>query len=275
MLSLMGYDVEEPQDTIVPVEPPDPKGTESFWFEAERFVTPAAGTNFNIVSDALASNEKYITVQAGVQALSAAPAAGAGLITIPFTATKDTTYNLFLRLNCPSADDDSFWIKLDNGSFAACNGLATSGWAWLKITSFVLKKGQHKLTIGYREDGAMLDKICISSYGTVPTGTGEPDDSTVGLNSRKALDGYTLEINYPNPFNGKTNISFEIPNNTFVSLKVYNLLGTEIGELAGKEYSSGKHTVEFDSKNLTKGIYVYTIKADKFSASQKMILQGE
>lgn len=271
----MGYDVEEPVDPIIPVTPPDPKGTESFWFEAERFVTPTAGTNFNIVKDVLASNEKFITVQAGAQALTTAPSVSEGIITISFTASKDTTYNLFLRLNCPSADDDSFWMKLDNGAFVACNGLTTSGWAWLKITSFVLKKGQHKITIGYREDGAMLDKICISSYGTIPTGIGEKDDLAVGLNSISTMDGYTLEQNFPNPFNGKTNISFEIPNNTFVSLKVYNLLGTEIGEIAGKEYTSGKHTVEFDSKNLAKGIYIYTIKAGKFSADQKMILQGE
>lgn len=272
MLSLLGYEVAEPID---PVDPPDPKGTESFWFEAERFVTPTVGLNFNVVTDVLASNEKYITVQAGVQSLTLAPTVSAGLITIPFTATKDTTYNLFTRLNCPSADDDSFWMKLDNGGFAACNGLTTSGWAWIKITSFVMTKGLHKITIGYREDGAKLDKICISSYGTVPTGFGEKDALTVGLNSLNARNGYTLGQNYPNPFNGKTNISFEIPNNTFVSMKLYNLLGTEIGELAGKEYSSGKHTVEFDTKNLTKGIYIYTIKTDKFTGSRKMILQGE
>jgi len=71
------------------------------------------------------------------------------------------------------------------------------------------------------------------------------------------IDGYLLEQNYPNPFNGKTNISFEIPNSTFVSLKVYNLLGTEIAELAGKEYSQGKHIIEFDTKNLVKGIFFY------------------
>jgi len=273
MLSLLGYEVTEPQDPIVPVVPPDPKGTESFWFEAERFVTPTVGLNFNLVTDVLASNEKYITVQAGIQALTSAPSVSTGLITIPFTASKDTTYNLYTRLNCPSADDDSFWLKLDNGAFVACNGLTTSGWGWIKITSFVLTKGSHKITIGYREDGAMLDKICISSYGTPPTGFGEKDAIAVGLNSLNASEDYTLGQNFPNPFSGKTNISFEISDNTFVSLKVYNLLGTEIEELAGREYFSGKHTVEFDMKNLAKGIYIYTLKAGKFSGSRKMVIQ--
>jgi len=275
MLSLLGYEVAEPQDPIDPVTPPDPKGTESFWFEAERFVTPTVGINFNVVTNVLASNEKYITVQAGVQALVTAPSVSTGQISIPFTATKDTTYNLYTRINCPTADDNSFWLKLDNGGFVAVDGLTTSGWAWIKITSFFLTKGQHKITIGYREDGAMLDKICISSYGTPPTGFGEKDAIAVGLNSLDDSDGYTLEQNFPNPFCGKTNISFEIPNNAFVSLKVYNLLGTEIEELAGREYSSGKHSVEFDMKNMSKGIYIYTIKVGKFSASQKMIIQGK
>jgi len=267
LLSL-GFDVTEPDDPTIP----DPKGTESFWFEAERFVTPTAGSNFNVITDTGASNGKYITIPDGLQALTRAAADSASSIYIPFQATKDTTYNLYARLNCPSADHDSFWMKLDKGAFTAFN-VTTSGWAWKKITSFLLKKGQHKLAFSYREDGAKLDKICISNYGTLPTKMGEPDGLMVGINSIGAIDGYTLGQNYPNPFNGKTNISFEIPNSTYVSLKVYNMLGNKTIELAGKEYPQGKHIVEFDAKNLANGVYFYTIKADNFSASQKMIVQ--
>jgi hypothetical protein len=164
-------------------------------------------------------------------------------------------------------------MKLDNGAFVKCDGLTTSGWAWKKITSFVLTKGQHKLTIGYCEEGARLDKICISSYGTAPVGMGETDSLVLGLSSMKAPGGYTLGQNYPNPFNGKTTISFEIPNKNYVSLKVYSMLGNEIVELAGKECSSGMNMVEFDSGDLPKGIYFYKIKADKFGDSRKMIIQ--
>jgi len=97
-------------------------GMESYWFEAERF--PTVGSRFHVVSDAAASNGKYITVQAGVQSLSAAPTDSEGLITIPFTVTKDSTYHVFARVKCPTADDDSYWVRLDNGSFVMCNGLA-------------------------------------------------------------------------------------------------------------------------------------------------------
>ncbi len=81
--------------------------------------------------------------------------------------------------------------------------------------------------------------------------------------------------NYPNPFNNNTTIAFEIPNDTYVSLKVFNIFGIEIAELAGNEYSQGKHTVEFDNRNLSNGNYFYTIKTDKFYATRKMIILAE
>lgn len=120
---------------------------------------------------------------------------------------------------------------------------------------------------GYRELGKRYANKMLSLMGIVPTGLSEIFSA--------GNDGFQLEQNYPNPFNGKTTISFEIPNNTFVSLKVYTMPGVEIGELAGKEYVKGKHTVEFDPKNPGKGIYIYSIKAGKFTGSRKMILHGE
>ncbi len=90
---------------------------------------------------------------------------------------------------------------------------------------------------------------------------------------QKGVDGYALEQNQPNPSVGNTNISFEIPNNTYVSLKVYNTTGVEIAELAGKKYPQGKHTLTFDSKNLSQGIYVYVLHADNYSASKKLSIK--
>jgi hypothetical protein len=122
----------------------------------------------------------------------------------------------------------------------------------------------HFNAAGYREFGTRYAVKMLSLLG-FPT----------GLLIIGTIDGYQLGQNYPNPFTGKTNISFEIPNDSYISLKVYNTLGAEIAELARQEYTQGKHTVEFDSKNLRKGIYFYTIKTDKFSATKKLIIQGE
>ena len=125
----------------------------------------------------------------------------------------------------------------------------------------------HFNSAGYRELGKRYASKMLSLMGIIPT--------VVQESRSLGIDGYLLEQNYPNPFNENTNISFEIPNDSYVSLKVYNILGVEIAELAGKEYTQGKHTVEFDSGNLSKGIYIYTILVDAYSANQKMIIQRE
>ena len=61
---------------------------------------------------------------------------------------------------------------MDDGSFAMINNLGTSGWEWVRITSYVLTAGEHTVTIAYRENGAKLDKICISTYAYAPEGMG-------------------------------------------------------------------------------------------------------
>ena len=53
------------------------------------------------------------------------------------------------------------------------NGLGTSGWEWKRLTNVTLSAGDHTLTIGYREDGAQLDKISISNYPYAPQGMGD------------------------------------------------------------------------------------------------------
>jgi hypothetical protein len=164
-------------------------------------------------------------------------------------------------------------------------GLGTSGWEWKGLNNYMLTAGGHTLTIAYREDGANLDKLCITNDMNAPTGIGKTADIVCLSDTITPVSGiidvidgsdtYTLGQNYPNPFTGNTTIAFEITSDTYVSLKVFSILGEEITELAGKDYSLGMHTVEFDATDLSKGIYFYTIKTDKYSASQKMIIQAE
>ena len=245
-------------------------GIESLWFEAERF--PTADSRFQIVRDAAASNGRYITVQAGVQSLSTAPTDSQGVITIPFAVAKDSTYYVFARLNCPTYDDDSFWATVDDSPFVSHNGLRTSGWEWVNVTSYLLTKGRHTLTIGYREDGACLDKLCITNYAVPPTGMGEADPTIVGVDSREAIDGYALGQNYPNPFNPATRISFKVPTRSFVSLRVFDGLGREVGNLLNEMREAGRHSVNFDASELSSGMYIYKLTSGGFTQAKKMIM---
>jgi hypothetical protein len=81
---------------------------------------------------------------------------------------------------------------------------------------------------------------------------------------------FKLYQNYPNPFCFSTAIKFGIPEKSFVSLKVYNLLGQEVAVIAEKEYSSGVHSVIFDASNLASGIYFYTLKAGDLIDTRRM-----
>jgi len=83
---------------------------------------------------------------------------------------------------------------------------------------------------------------------------------------------YLLTQNYPNPFNPTTTIKYQIPGLSFITLKVYDVLGKELVTLISEEKSVGNYEVEFDGANLTSGIYFYQLKSGNFIETKKMLL---
>ncbi len=243
---------------------------EYLWYEVERFVQNES--KFNVFSDLSVSNGKYVTVQSGIQSLSAPPSRSEDFINIPFNISLDTIYNIFARLNCPTYDDDSFWITVDNQTFHNANGLKTNGWEWIKLNSYYLSKGIHMLKIGYREDGAMLDKICITNDLFPPSGLGGIDSLITDLRITHFSHGYKLNQNYPNPFNPTTTITFKIPASSFVSLKIYDTLGNEISTLISNKLNAGTYTINWNANGLSSGIYFYQMTTDNFTDTKKLVL---
>jgi hypothetical protein len=89
---------------------------------------------------------------------------------------------------------------------------------------------------------------------------------------------YKLEQNYPNPFNPITTIKYQIPKLSFVTLKVYDVLGSEIITLVNEEKPVGSYQIEFDATILSSGIYFYRLqvytpgRAGSFVETKKMVL---
>ncbi|MDA3884436.1 MAG: T9SS type A sorting domain-containing protein [Candidatus Delongbacteria bacterium] len=83
---------------------------------------------------------------------------------------------------------------------------------------------------------------------------------------------YELKQNYPNPFNPTTSIQFTLPENQFVSLKVFNVAGKEVVELAGKDFNKGINSVNFNAANLVSGLYFYRMQTKGFSNIKKMMI---
>ena len=87
-----------------------------------------------------------------------------------------------------------------------------------------------------------------------------------------SADQFALYQNMPNPFKESTDISFNLPEACNVTLTVYNTLGKKVEEIASGWYTSGKHTVEFNSAGLPSGNYFYKIITDEFVATKSMNL---
>ncbi len=96
--------------------------------------------------------------------------------------------------------------------------------------------------------------------------------SSVSRDIKMQEPDYHLLNNYPNPFNPGTIIVFSLPKSEFITLKIYNILGSEIATLINSQLASGLHKIFFDAKNLPSGVYFYRLKSNLFSQTKSMLL---
>lgn len=83
---------------------------------------------------------------------------------------------------------------------------------------------------------------------------------------------FVLGQNYPNPFNPTTTIKYQLREDGFVTIKVFNVLGKEIAILVNREQSAGNQEVKFDGSKLASGIYFYRMQSGSFSQTKKLIM---
>lgn len=95
-----------------------------------------------------------------------------------------------------------------------------------------------------------------------------------GVEDDVAPKVYDLSQNYPNPFNPVTNINYQLPKESFVTLRVYDVLGNQVAELVNGYQSAGNYAVNFPSNNLklASGTYFYQLRAGEFVSVKKMLL---
>jgi spore coat protein A len=96
--------------------------------------------------------------------------------------------------------------------------------------------------------------------------------SSENLTDNSALEGFALEQNSPNPFTGLTTISFTIPYDSHVSLKIYNISGVEVKTLVDADLVTGTQSIVLSSANLPKGTYLYQMKAGLFTSTKTLII---
>jgi hypothetical protein len=100
---------------------------------------------------------------------------------------------------------------------------------------------------------------------------GEPVNVAEGGGS-PSVDGFTLHQNYPNPFNPSTTISFTLPSRTFVSVKIFDLLGREVATVFSGQLSAGTYSRQWDASGMPSGAYFCRLQAGAFSQTKKLVL---
>jgi hypothetical protein len=153
--------------------------------------------------------------------------------------------------------------KNDSLKFAIQDFTVTNG---IVVRTSASEKG---VQISSSYDGVSYLSIPSRSITTIAF-TGSTPNS---VNDQSSIPtGFSLSQNFPNPFNPTTTINYSIAKESYIQLKVYDVLGRLVTTLVQQKMPAGKHTVQFNADELNSGIYFYEIAAGDFNQSKKMIV---
>ena len=133
----------------------------------------------------------------------------------------------------------------------------------------------YELFNDYIKSAAMVtDSIwyAVGQYGAILKTYNDIITYNEEKNDLESIDGYFLSQNYPNPFNPETTIKYQISELSFVTLIVYDVLGSEVTTLVKEEKQAGTYEITWYAENLPSGIYFYQLKAGSFVETKKMVL---
>ena len=176
---------------------------------------------------------------------------------------------IIFRLELVSEDNKSIGkireMKYDNKS------LADSSTVDIKVDCSNLKSGKYFLRIVAETDLQVEFNIVDVQYED-NKGLKKTQQTELKFEGIDDINKFELSQNYPNPFNPQTTINYQLTQEGLVTLKVYDILGEEVITLVNDYKTQGKHSVIFDGRNLSSGIYFYKITAGSFVDTKKFIL---
>ena len=132
--------------------------------------------------------------------------------------------------------------------------------------------------ISNNDSDAVYDAVFIdSTHGWAVGAFGRVykfNKETIGIKNggENSPVSFNLYQNYPNPFNPLTRIYYELPENSYVRLSVYDILGREVKSLVDEEIPRGKHESDWNASGLPSGVYFYKMEAGNYTQTKKMVL---
>ena len=132
------------------------------------------------------------------------------------------------------------------------------------------------INVGNGPDGIAVDQTTNKVYVT------NQNDKTISIIGRSVTsvkqisqlmpDHFALSQNYPNPMNPSTTISFNLPVKSFVSLKVFDMLGREVASIISQELPAGTYARQWNAGKMSSGVYFYRLQAGSFTQTKRLVL---
>jgi hypothetical protein len=142
-------------------------------------------------------------------------------------------------------------------------------------TQYATLDNEDYINLNFKDTSEALEEGWIRDYIFVTRGRYEVSegDNLLRITDESNIPKeYSLYQNYPNPFNPITNIKFDLPNDEFVKIKIYDILGREMFNLVNELKTKGTYQLQFDGSKLASGIYFYRIEAGSFVQTKRMVL---
>jgi hypothetical protein len=244
------------------------------WLEAE---CGTVGSTWEINTDEEASYGEYVNTPNGTQSIDAPSTDPADHLIYTFEVEEAGGYKVWARVITPTFDDDSYWVKMDTGDWIRWNGIAASvgsEWDWDDVhddngtITFELETGSHTLTICYREDGALLDKLYLTNTGSIPSGIGEEDETCPEKPDAIEQDhseNPAIQV-FPNPARNEIQVHWA---EGFTSLILISVEGKTIMQEEFPVLHQQTHLIV----NLESGLYLILLKNEKSSVVTKLLIE--
>ncbi|HUI28941.1 MAG TPA: T9SS type A sorting domain-containing protein [Candidatus Acidoferrales bacterium] len=178
-----------------------------------------------------------------------------------FSSTDTTRLNNNVTVLVIAAGNKIYAGTDTNGVFLSTD----YGESWEQIDSGLQSRHVFSLAVG--SDGYLY-------AGTHGGGLYKSTNVVASVKGRAATlpIRFSLSQNYPNPFNPSTKISYGLPKSSFVTLKIYDVLGREVKTLVDERETAGDHAVTFNAGNLPSGVYFYRMTAGNFAETKKLMV---
>ena len=181
-------------------------------------------------------------------------AANNGLTNFNITTLSAIGSNIFAGTNWSYSGTDGIYISTNNGA------------NWTPINTGISSATVYAIVL-------LGDNLFIgSSWGVWRRPLTDIVTDIQNKNDLKQKFVFALHQNFPNPFNPTTSISFTIPSKSFVSLKIYDLIGKEVATLVSEVLPEGNYSKQWIAFNIPSAIYFYRLQVGEYTETKKLIL---